>query len=186
LRQSSGEYNPETINSLKKGGEMGGRLKCPVCGKPLTRIEYDRALGLWKEKQEHIKHLEAEQRKLRENQKRLEEERKRLKAKENEYKQVIKKQADDFQKQRAQLIKEKRRILEEQKRQLKNRQQNSGRQRTRCFSLRKALKYQPKSMNRPNRRAINSRLILPSLSQMPFLQRSSSILLRRQYLSSVL
>lgn len=44
-------------------------LKCPVCGKPLTQKEYDQALGLWKEKQEHIKHLEAEQRKLKEQQK---------------------------------------------------------------------------------------------------------------------
>ena len=41
-------------------------LTCPVCGKPLTQIEYDKALGLWDEKQEHIKHLETEQRKLRE------------------------------------------------------------------------------------------------------------------------
>lgn len=44
-------------------------LKCPVCGKPLTQSEYDKALGLWKEKQEHIKHLEAEQRRLQEQQK---------------------------------------------------------------------------------------------------------------------
>lgn len=41
-------------------------LTCPVCGKPLTQIEYDKALGLWDEKQEHIKHLETEQKKLRE------------------------------------------------------------------------------------------------------------------------
>ncbi|WP_304132574.1 DUF2130 domain-containing protein [Ignavibacterium album] len=44
-------------------------LKCPVCGKPLTESEYEKALGLWKEKQEHIKHLEEEQRKLQEQQK---------------------------------------------------------------------------------------------------------------------
>ncbi len=31
-------------------------FKCPVCGKPLTEDEFDQALGLWKEKQEHIKH----------------------------------------------------------------------------------------------------------------------------------
>lgn len=36
------------------------QFKCPVCGKTLTQKEYDRALGLWKEKQEHIKHLEVE------------------------------------------------------------------------------------------------------------------------------
>jgi hypothetical protein len=94
---------------------MGERLKCPVCGKPLTRAEYDRALGLWKEKQEHIKHLEAEQKKLRENQKRLEEERKRLKAQEKAYKQQVKKLTDEFQRQKTQLIKERDRLLQEQR-----------------------------------------------------------------------
>ena len=53
---------------------------CPVCGKPLTQKEYYSALGLWEEKQEHIKHLEAEQRKLQEqakrNQQKVEAERK--------------------------------------------------------------------------------------------------------------
>lgn len=39
---------------------MGNKLQCPVCGKPLTQSEYDRALGLWKHKQEHIQHLEQE------------------------------------------------------------------------------------------------------------------------------
>jgi len=38
---------------------------CPVCGKPLTQIEYDKALGLWDKKQEHIKHLEDEQKKFK-------------------------------------------------------------------------------------------------------------------------
>jgi hypothetical protein len=38
--------------------------KCPVCGKPLAQAEYDRALGLWKHKQEHIRHLEAERAEL--------------------------------------------------------------------------------------------------------------------------
>ena len=40
--------------------------KCPVCGKILTEVEYDKALGLWKEKQEHIRHLEEEQKKFKE------------------------------------------------------------------------------------------------------------------------
>ncbi|AFH48939.1 Hypothetical protein IALB_1228 [Ignavibacterium album JCM 16511] len=48
------------------------KLFCPVCGKPLTQEEYDKALGLWKEKQEHIKHLEAEQKKFKEQQKQYE------------------------------------------------------------------------------------------------------------------
>jgi len=34
--------------------------KCPVCGKPLTQEEYDKALGIWKAKHEEIKHLEKE------------------------------------------------------------------------------------------------------------------------------
>ncbi len=44
---------------------MNRKLKCPVCGKPLTEREFDRALGLWKDKQEHIKHLEDERKSLR-------------------------------------------------------------------------------------------------------------------------
>jgi hypothetical protein len=35
----------------------------------LTEPEYDKALGLWKDKQEHIKHLEEEQKKLKDNEK---------------------------------------------------------------------------------------------------------------------
>lgn len=65
-------------------------LTCPVCGKPLTQTEYDKALGLWDEKQEHIKHLEAEQKKLREQAKKdkqkVEAERKRLREKEQSFK----------------------------------------------------------------------------------------------------
>jgi hypothetical protein len=41
------------------------KLKCPVCGKPLTQIEFDRALGLWKDKQEYIHDLEKERQELR-------------------------------------------------------------------------------------------------------------------------
>lgn len=62
---------------------------CPVCGKPLTQREYDKALGLWDEKQKHIKHLEAEQKKLREQAKKnkqiIEAERKRLREKEQSF-----------------------------------------------------------------------------------------------------
>jgi hypothetical protein len=46
-------------------GLVAKKLKCPVCGKPLTQIEFDRALGLWKDKQEHIHDLEKERMKLR-------------------------------------------------------------------------------------------------------------------------
>ncbi len=62
---------------------------CPVCGKPLSQNEYYNALGLWEEKQEHIKHLEAEQRRLREqakkNQEKVDAERKRLREKERAF-----------------------------------------------------------------------------------------------------
>ncbi len=58
---------------------------CPVCGKPLTSIEYYQALGLWEEKQKHIKHLEVEQEKLRQlakkNQEKIAAERKKLREK---------------------------------------------------------------------------------------------------------
>lgn len=47
---------------------MAKKLKCPVCGTPLTQAEFDKALGLWSDKQEHIKHLEAEQKKLKQQQ----------------------------------------------------------------------------------------------------------------------
>ena len=51
---------------------MAKKLKCPVCGKPLTQSEFDKALGLWQDKQEHIKHLEIEQKKLKEQQRLVE------------------------------------------------------------------------------------------------------------------
>lgn len=44
---------------------MENKRRCPVCGKPLTQGEYDKALGLWKHKQDVIEHLEAERKKLR-------------------------------------------------------------------------------------------------------------------------
>ena len=50
---------------------MKDQFKCPVCGKQLSGAEYDKALGLWKQKQEHIKHLEKEQKKLYEKEKEI-------------------------------------------------------------------------------------------------------------------
>jgi hypothetical protein len=38
-------------------------LECPVCHKPLTQDEYDKALGLWKTREEHIHRLEEERKK---------------------------------------------------------------------------------------------------------------------------
>ena len=41
-------------------------LRCPVCKKPLTKKEYDKALGIWEERQEHFEHEKAElQKKIR-------------------------------------------------------------------------------------------------------------------------
>ena len=68
---------------------MTNTLKCPVCGKTLTQAEYDKALGIWKDKQEHIKHLENEQEKL--------------KRKEFLLKQRAKKQERDFKQREAKL-----------------------------------------------------------------------------------
>ncbi len=97
---------------------MERTLKCPVCGKPLTETEYDKALGLWKDKQEHIKHLVAEQKKLKAqeqiNKKKLEAERKKLKEQEKIYKDQVKEQANEFKKQQAKLLRDSKRILTEQ------------------------------------------------------------------------
>lgn len=82
---------------------MKKKLKCPVCGKALSEGEYDRALGLWKDKQEHIQHLQAEQKKLKEqeklNKKHFDSKLRALKEKEIFYKQRAKKQEIDFKKQ---------------------------------------------------------------------------------------
>lgn len=115
---------------------MARILKCPICNKPLTEEEYDKALGLWKDKQEHIKHLEVEQKKLREqeriNKKTLENERKKLKEQERlsrvkieserkkikKQEQFYKKQAldksNEFKRKQAKVVQESKRILQEQ------------------------------------------------------------------------
>jgi hypothetical protein len=52
------------------GGAMKKTLlKCPVCHKPLTQDEYDKALGLWKTKEEHIHRLEIERKQIEEERK---------------------------------------------------------------------------------------------------------------------
>lgn len=82
-------------------------LKCPVCGKPLTQNEYDKALGLWEEKQKHIHHLEAERQKLREQQRQsrqqLLEERRKLKLQEQSYKRKEARLAQAFRQQQTKL-----------------------------------------------------------------------------------
>jgi hypothetical protein len=78
-------------------------LKCPVCGKPLTQVEYDKALGLWKDKQEHIRHLETERRKL-EQQQLL-------------FKRQAKQQEKEFRERHERLLRETRKALAEQQKQ---------------------------------------------------------------------
>ena len=80
---------------------MDRKRKCPVCGKPLTQIEFDRALGLWKDKQQHIHHLEEERKKLR---------RQGL-----ELGRASEKQEREFRKREAALEKKTRRLMAEEK-----------------------------------------------------------------------
>ena len=81
-------------------------LKCPVCHKPLTQDEYDKALGLWKTKEEHIHRLEVER-------KQIEEERKKQAAKtqllQKEYQQKL---ADERRKVRQTILEQERRFKE--------------------------------------------------------------------------
>lgn len=97
---------------------MPDSYKCPVCGKTLTETEYDKALGLWKDKQEHIKHLEEEQKKLKDKEtamkKTLEAERKKMKLQENQYKKQVHQQAKQFIAERASYRKETKKMLTEQ------------------------------------------------------------------------
>lgn len=107
---------------------MEKSLKCPVCGKPLTQAEYDKALGLWKDKQEHIKHLEEEQKKLKE-------ERRKLKTKELEYKRQAKKQAIQFKKQQEATIRENKRTVAKQAQAFKQQMKAQKDQITRTFNV---------------------------------------------------
>jgi hypothetical protein len=93
-------------------------FKCPVCGKPLAQAEYERALGLWEAKEEHIQHLEAEQHKLQEQQEKVRQklldERKKLRAREARLRQQAAQLAQNFKKERSKLIVDKKRALREQ------------------------------------------------------------------------
>lgn len=97
---------------------MADSFKCPVCGKSLTETEYDKALGLWKDKQEHIKHLEEEQKKLKEKEravkKSLEDERRKLKRKETQFRLQAQKQASEFKAEQSKLRRETKKLLNEQ------------------------------------------------------------------------
>src|SRR5215475_13327825 len=81
-------------------------LECPICHKPLTQDEYDKALGLWKTKEEHIHRLEVER-------KQIEEERKKQAAKtqllQKEYQQKL---ADERRKVRQTILEQERRFKE--------------------------------------------------------------------------
>ncbi len=99
---------------------MPESYKCPVCGKPLTQTEYVKALGLWEEQQQHIKHLKDEQKKLREKEKSikrsLEVERKKLRQQEARFKQQSEQQAKQFKAEHAKLKRETQKQITEQAR----------------------------------------------------------------------
>lgn len=81
------------------------QFKCPVCGKPLSQSEYEKALGLWKQKQEHIKHLEAEHQKLIRQQKLYEKKIKEADKKIIEERNRLKKEAQELlKKQKSELL----------------------------------------------------------------------------------
>jgi hypothetical protein len=82
-------------------------FKCPVCGKPLSQTEYDKALGLWAEKQEHIQHLEAEQKQLRDQARR---DREKVEAERRKLQQ----QAQAFKSEQAKLRAQNKKALAEQ------------------------------------------------------------------------
>lgn len=99
---------------------MPDSFKCPLCGKPLTEAEYIKALGLWEEQQEHIKHLKDEQKKLKEKeksiQKTLQIERKKLRAQEMQFKRQSQQQARQFKAEQTKLRQETKKQLAEQAR----------------------------------------------------------------------
>jgi hypothetical protein len=105
---------------------MANTLKCPVCGALLTQAAYDKALGLWKDKQEHIRHLEQEQRKLEEEQRRLKEreklsqrklaeERKKMETQAQRYRQQALKREKELKQTLTKVQADSQRSLQEQK-----------------------------------------------------------------------
>lgn len=89
---------------------MKKTFRCPVCGKSLSEKEFENALGLWKKKQEHIKHLENEQKRLKvkeiEIKKILEKERKKIKEQETLFKKETLKKTRLFKNELTKLKKE--------------------------------------------------------------------------------
>ncbi|MBE2226859.1 MAG: DUF2130 domain-containing protein [Ignavibacteria bacterium] len=100
---------------------MSKNLKCPVCGKPLSQKEFDKALGLWDEKEEHIKHLEDERKKLKElekaNREKLKEEQKKLRLQQSKFKHQMQQQVKDFKLEQNQIKKDFDRLIREQNKQ---------------------------------------------------------------------
>ncbi len=140
---------------------------CPVCGKPLTQTEYDKALGLWDEKQEHIKHLESEQKKYKEQAKKFREKelsfKKKLADQEKKADQTIKKEraltAQKLKQQRKQIeaslkkqmqtqikegvskgVEQQKAQLKKQEQELKKQQVEIGRTKNKMAQLEKSLK----------------------------------------------
>lgn len=99
---------------------MNDSFKCPVCGKALTQSEYVKALGLWEEQQQHIKHLKDEQKKLKEKeraiQKTLQFERRKLKSQETNFRKQTQQQARRFKADQETLRRDTKKQLSEQAR----------------------------------------------------------------------
>ncbi len=78
--------------------------RCPVCRKALTQQEYEKALGLWQAKHQHIKHLEDERKNLRRQAQLLKKE--RTEARREAAKRIAaehRRQAEAFRQQRSAL-----------------------------------------------------------------------------------
>lgn len=71
------------------------RYICPVCKKTLSKTEYEKALGIWEKRKEHIEH---EERKLKEREKQILKQRETLKGRE---KQLDKKEKEIYQNAKA-------------------------------------------------------------------------------------
>lgn len=99
-------------------------LRCPVCGTPLSQEKYDKALGLWEQKQEHIEHLKEEQRRLKEQEKRnqqlLQTERRKIEQQRLEFEKARRRLEQEAKKQIALQAQKNREALEKQRASLRH------------------------------------------------------------------
>lgn len=116
--------------------------KCPVCGKPLTQEEYDKALGIWKAKHEEIKHLEKERADLKRQAALLKQEKAEQKKKlAAEFREKREKMKDEFNKKlEAQILKGVAKGIAKQSRELKKKEAEFNRTKNKMGQLEKSLK----------------------------------------------